>query len=95
MSNMISLMREIVKARGEVTLNAEDFDKLQAEWIKRAPMGNEALAKVRAETIEECVRVCRLTGPEMEQVYGHSAECVSTADECARRILALKENNNG
>lgn len=34
--NKISQMRQAIKDNGTVTLNTDDFNQLQAEWIKRA-----------------------------------------------------------
>lgn len=45
----------------------------------------------RAAALEEAAEVCERIGPVMAERYGPGAECITTADECADAIRALKE----
>lgn len=41
--------------------------------------------------LEEAAEVCERIGPAMAERYGPGAECITTSDECAEAIRALKE----
>lgn len=45
----------------------------------------------RAAALEEAAEVCERIGPAMAERYGPCAECITTSDECAAAIRALKE----
>lgn len=45
----------------------------------------------RAAALEEAAEVCERIGPAMAESYGPGAECITTSDECADAIRALKE----
>lgn len=51
----------------------------------------DAVEAARAAALEEAADVCERIGPVMAERYGPGAECITTADECADAIRALKE----
>lgn len=51
----------------------------------------DAVEAARAAALEEAAEVCERIGPAMAESYGPGAECITTSDECADAIRALKE----
>lgn len=90
--NMISELRQRVRRDGEATITVEEFDRLQSEWLTRAPMD---IAPKHESLIQGLVKVATEELPHdymglcPDQVDGHDRRD-SKCEAC--KLLTLADN---
>ncbi len=77
--NMISQIRHAVSANGQIVIDADAFNQLQAEWIKR--VGAEDLVKAEREA---CALVCDAAKDKSRNSLVRSAFTIAAGEIRAR-----------